>query len=54
MRDCLKLAKARRLLKEYNVTVYGVMTSHVPRGGEMVLLLLMSTFYPYHDHRYVM
>jgi hypothetical protein len=37
------------------VTVYGVRTSHVPRGGEMVLLLIvMSTFFTYHDHRYIM
>jgi hypothetical protein len=40
--------------KVLDVTVDGVRTFHMPRGGEMVLLLLlMSTFYTYHDHRYV-
>ena len=47
--------KITSIVPKTSVTVYGVRTSHVPRGGEMVLLLLlMSTFYTYHDHRYVM
>jgi hypothetical protein len=27
------------------VTVYGVRTSHVPRGESVLLLIVMSTFY---------
>jgi hypothetical protein len=37
-------------MKKTTVTVYGVRTSHVPRGERVLLLIVMSTFFTYHDH----